>query len=86
MTGVSLEEQRAAVALAAETGFLRRRTNKSDLWRTAAVIEYDYIADAVVDAALEAGWLKICTGEVFARRFQFAVVTAAGYAALEQAA
>ena len=85
MTGVSAEAQRAAVALCADTGFLRPRTDNSDLWRSAAVVEYEYISDAVVNAAVEAGWFKIFSGEAFSRRFRFAAVTAAGYAALEKA-
>lgn len=36
-----------------------------------------------MNAAEEAGWLKIFHSEMLSRPFRFAVVTAAGYAALE---
>lgn len=81
---VSKELQRAAVALAAQTGFLYQ-WQAGESWQPATLTDdADIHPDAVVRACVKAGWLKIFKFNASDRELRFAVVTAAGYAALEK--
>lgn len=82
--GASLTVQRACVSLCASQGFLLR---DKEMWHPAtlaahAVTHVDYI----VLAAIKSGWLKRFHFNNGGMEFSFVVVTAAGHAALEQAA
>lgn len=81
---VSSELKRAAVALAAETGFLFRWQDDAN-WQPAHLTDdVEIHTDAVVRAGLKAGWIKRFHSNIGGNEFEFAAVTAAGYAALEK--